>query len=276
MNKAPLKKKRSGRGNKRRRAEGSISSGRRLIRPLGQGLIKGIILLSVVVIISLSFLFLYHTLQRSRHLKLEQVVVQGVDGKIRNELIKMCHLNSDLSMLALKLKELKKKMEKHPWVKTVELERRFPNTLIIRAEKERALALAVLDGLYYVNRWGEIFKKVHASDDLDFPIITGLCRGPDFRSSLMRAFRVIKALEREKGMWSMGELSEIHVKRGKGMSLYFSRLGAEIKMISENVESKMAVLKKVARHLSQKGRMHQVKGIDLNYTGEAVVSFRKG
>jgi cell division protein FtsQ len=276
MNKAPLKMKGNGKGNKRRIGKESLSSGSRLIRPLGQGLVKGIFFLSVVVIISLSFLFLYHTLQRSRHLRLERVVVQGVEGKIRNELIKMCDLNSDLSMLALKLKALKKEMEKHPWVRTVTLERRFPNTLIIRAEKERALALAVLDGLYCVNPWGEIFKKVHTWDDLDFPIITGLCRGPDFRSSLMRAIRVIKALEREKGMWSMGELSEIHVKRGKGMSLYFSHLAAEIKLISENVESKMAVLKKVARHLRQKGRMHQVKGIDLNYSGEAVVSFRKG
>ena len=274
--KAPLSKKRSGKGNRRRRGEEIRSSGRRLIRPLGQGLIKGILFLSVVVIISLSFPFLYNDLLQSRYLKLEQVEVVGVEGKIRNELIKMCDLNSGLSMLALKLKELKKKMEKHPWVRTVKLERRFPNALVIRAEKERALALVVMDGLYYVNRLGDIFKKVHKSDEIDFPVITGLAKGLDSRAPLMRAIRVLKALEREKGPWSMDELSEIHLKKGKGMSLYFSHLGAEIKLISEDVESKMAVLKKVARHLSQKGRIHQVKGIDLNYAGEAVVSFRKG
>jgi len=276
MKKAPFSRKRSGNGNRRRRSEGSRSPGRSLIRPLGQGLIRGILFLSVVVIISFSFLFLYHDLLRSRHLKLEQVEVEGVEGKIRNELIKMCDLNSGLSMLALKLKELKKKMEKHPWVRTVKLERRFPSTLIIRVEKERALALAVMDGLHYVNRLGEIFKKVHKSDELDFPVITGFSEGSDSRAPLMRAIRVLKALEREKGPWSMDELSEIHLKKGKGMSLYFSHLGAEIKLISKDVESKMAVLKKVARHLSQKGRIHQVKGIDLNYAGEAVVSFRKG
>jgi cell division septal protein FtsQ len=174
------------------------------------------------------------------------------------------------------LKELKKKMEKHPWVRTVKLERRFPNTLIIHAEKEKVLALVVMDGLYYVNRLGEIFKEVHQSDELDFPIITGLSRGPHSRAPMMRAIRVLKTLEREKGMWSKGELSEIHVKKGKGMSLYFGHIGAEIKLISEDVESKMAVLKKVASHLSQKGRIDKVKGIDLNYAGEAVVSFRKG
>ena len=167
-------------------------------------------------------------------------------------------------------------MEEHPWLRTVKLERRFPNTLIIRAEKERALAVVVRDGLYYVNRRGEIFKKVHSSDEVDLPIITGCSGGPDSLSSLMRAIRVLKVLEQKKGMWSMGELSEIHVKKGKGMSLYFSHLGAEIKLISKDVKSKMAMLKKVAEHLSQKGRIHQVNGIDLNYTGEAVVSFRKG
>jgi hypothetical protein len=92
----------------------------------------------------------------------------------------------------------------------------------------------------------------------------------------MRVIRVLKELEQEKGMWSMGELSEIHVNKGKGLSLYFSHLGAEIKLISKDVKSKMAMLKKVTEHLSQQGRIHQVKGIDLNYAGEAVVSFRKG
>ncbi len=277
MKKQPRADKRPGKGNRRRKGERRDSSGRPLIRPLGQGLIKGIVILTIVVIISLSFLFLYQYLFRSRHLKLEQVKVEGVKGKIRNELIKMCDLNSDLSMLALKLHELKAKMEKHPWVRTIKLERRFPHTLVIHVEKEKALALIVMEGLYYVNQWGEIFKRVHKSDNTDFPIITGLSKGPDPRVPLMRAIRVLKALKSEKGLKSMGELSEIHLKDGNGMSLYFSRLKAEITLICcEDLESKMAVLKKVAKHLSQKGRIRQVKGIDLNYAGEAVVSFRKG
>ena len=59
-----------------------------------------------------------------------------------------------------------------------------------------------------------------------------------------------------------------------GMSLYFNRLSAEIKLACENLASKIAGLKKVAKHLTQTGRIHQVSGIDLNQDDGAVVSFK--
>ena len=65
------------------------------------------------------------------------------------------------------------------------------------------------------------------------------------------------------------------VTRGE-MSLYFTSLPAEIKLVWNGLEDKMEGLKKVAAHLRKTGRIDEVAAIDLNYDDGAVVAFKKG
>jgi cell division protein FtsQ len=241
------------------------------------GFTKIFCLILAVAVISLSFISIYHYLLNSPYVKLRQVKVTGVDGKIRHDLIRIAGLNSELSLVSLNLEKLKQKMEEHPWVRSVKLERRFPHSLIISVEKQIPSALVMTDKIHYMNQHGEIFKEVNDSEEMDFPIITGASQDIlENHEQLQRAARVIKILESEKGLWSLNELSEIHLERNRGMSIYFSHLAAEIKVTVEDLEDKMYGLSKVAEHLSKTGRIHQVDRIDLNHVDGAVVSFRKG
>jgi cell division septal protein FtsQ len=186
-------------------------------------------------------------------------------------------LNSDLSLLDLNLNELKQKMEKHPWVRSVKLERRFPHTLTVQAEKEAPSALVLMDRFYYMNRYGEVFKEVSELEDMDFPVVTGVSKqGTGASRQLDRAVRIMRILESEAGLWSVNELSEIHVKKDGGASLYFNHLAAEIKLICDDLTVKMAGLRKVAEHLTRTGRIHQVTAIDLSHVDGALVSFKEG
>lgn len=231
----------------------------------------------VIAVISLSFLYIYHCLLSSPYMKLEHVDVEGVDEEIGRELIQLCGLNSDASLLALNLNELKQQMEKHPWIRLVTLERNFPHTLIVRAEKEVPSALVVMGKIYYVNRWGKVFKEVGELEKMDFPLITGLSKQEsNLQEELDMAARLMRTLESEEGLWSLDELSEIHVQNDGGMSLYFGHLAAEIKVKCEDLASKMEGLRRVTEHLSHTGRIHQVTSIDLNHVDGAIVSFRKG
>jgi len=245
------------------------------IHRIGSGFLKIFLLFSVVTLISVGFVSLYHYLIASPYMKLQQVKVEGVDGKVRNELIQICGLHSDLSLLALNLNELREKMQKHPWVRSINLERLFPDTLIVKAEKETAWALVVMDKIYYMNPWGEVFKEVEDSEKMDLPVITGVSKqGPEIRKQLKKASRLMKLLEPEQGLWSLNELSEIHMNEYGGMSLYFNRISAEIKLACEDLKEKIEGLKKVTKHLAQTGRINQVIGIDLNQVDGAVVSFK--
>jgi len=248
-----------------------------MVRRFSPGCLKVFILLSIIAIVSFVFLSIYNYLISSPYLKLQIVDIEGVDKEIRHELILMCGLNPDMSLVALNLNKLKQKMEKHPWIRKVGLERRFPHTLIVDAEKEAPTAVLIADRVYYVNRWGEVFKEVEESDDIDFPVITGVSmKRSETPEQLQSAVMIIKTLSQEKGLWSLDELSEIHVKQYGFVSLYFNNVAAEIKLKCDDLPGKMDGLRKLAKHLRKTGRIRKVTGIDLNYMDGAVVSFKKG
>jgi cell division protein FtsQ len=250
----------------------------RVIPIVGSGLLKVLFLVTGIAVISLSFVFLYYYLLSSPYMKLKQVDMEGVDRKIRQELIETCNLNSDLSLLELNLNELRDKMEAHPWIRSAKLIRRFPHTLIVQAEKESPSALVLLEKLSYMNCWGEIFTQVKEWEDMDFPIITGVSeKDPKaLKEKLEMASLILKALEPEKGLWSSNRLSEIHVNRDGRLSIYFDHMNAEIKLMPCDLQSKIDGLKKVEEHLRSTGRIHQVTSINLNHVDGALVSFKKG
>lgn len=250
----------------------------RVIPIVGSGLLKVLFMVAGIAVISLSFVFLYYYLLSSPYMKLKQVDMEGVDRKIRQELIQICGLSTDLSLLELNLIELRQKMETHPWIRSVKLIRRFPHTLIVQAEKESPSALVLLEKVSYMNHRGEVFTQVKEWQDMDFPIITGVSgKDPNaLKEKLEMASLILKVLEPEKGLWSLNKLSEIHVNRDGRLSIYFNHMNAEIKLMSRDLRSKMDGLKKVAEHLRSTGRIHQVTSINLNHVDGALVSFKNG
>ncbi|MFC1532715.1 cell division protein FtsQ/DivIB [Thermodesulfobacteriota bacterium] len=235
------------------------------------------LLLAGMISVSLLFLYLYQYLITSPYMRLERVIVTGVKGEIKSELIELSELSTDLSMLAIDSNKKKEAMERHPWVRSVELEKRFPHTLVIRAEKEVPRALVAFDNLSYMNRYGEIFKEVEKADNKNYPVITGILKkGSNRDELLMLASRVLDLFESETGAWSYNELSEIHINKDGNIAIYSVSLPAVIKMGSRELDIKKDELKKIVKHLKKTGRINMVKVIDLNYRYGAVVSFKKG
>ena len=248
----------------------------RLIRLMTSLALKLSILFICIFSLSLLFLYLYQSLITSPFLKLEEVIVTGVDEDIKQELVDMSGLSADLSLLEINLNEKKEKMERHPWVRSVELEKRLPHTLFIKVEKEIPRALVVIDELSYMNRWGKIFKEVGWAENKDYPVITGISKTGTRRDEQMRlAARVLDLFESEKGSWSLDDLAEVHINENGNVSLYSMSLATVIKIGSNELDAKKGEMKKIVSHLVKTGQMCMVKAIDLNYRDGAVVSFRK-
>lgn len=233
-------------------------------------------LLGALVLISLLFLFLYDYMLTSPYIKIEQVIVTGVDGEVKGHLLKMAQSSVGKSLLALNQYELKQRIEKNPYLKRVSIEKRFPHTLIIQAEKEKPWAIVVMEELHYMTREGKIFKKIDQTEDMDYPLITGLSKtGGDREMQLKLAIKVLRDLEAEKEPWSLQELSEVHVKKYGGVCLYFCSLPAVIKLNGRELGTKIDELRRLVGHLKRRGYIHLVRGIDLNYRDGATVLFRK-
>ena len=244
---------------------------------LGSRIVQFTFLVIVLVAISVLFLSLYQYMLRSPYIKLEQVVVTGADGELKNDLLKKLRLNDDQSLLAIDLGELKQLLEKDPWIRSVQLEKQFPHTLIIRVQKESPWALVALDKLSYINRWGEVFKAVDETDDVDYPVITGIpTRGIERERNLKLALQALRVLQSRMGPWSMEKLSEIHVDRRGTLFVYSVSINAVIRFRGNELDNKKDELKKIIEHLNRTGRIHMVKSIDLNFRDGTVVSFKKG
>jgi cell division protein FtsQ len=261
----------------KRKNGGRYSELWRKIRHAGLWGLKIAGLLTGLAGISILFVVLYGYLLTSPYIRLEQVEIVGVDEVMTKELREMAGLNFELSLLAIDLDVVQKRLEKHPWVRTVEVEKQFPHGLLIRVEKEEPRALVVADKLYYMNRLGEVFKEVGPNEAVDFPIITGVTTDEsDRQKEVGFSMQVLQFLESQSDPWSLKNLSEIHVRKDGDVSLYFSFLPAAVKLRAQHLESKMEELKKVVEHLNSTGRIHTVKAIHLNYGEGAVVSFKKG
>ena len=228
-----------------------------------------------LVLMSLVFVSLYQYLIRSPYLRLERIVFSGVDEEMRSELVHLAGLTPDLSLLTIDLKEIKRRMEKHPWIRFVKPEKRFPHTLAIKVEKEEPLALVVMDKLYFMNRWGNIFKEADPMGKLDYPLITGVSmNNADRKKYLLRVSHVLNILSNEKSPWSLNDLSEVHVERDGNLSLYFTSFPGVIQTSGRDFGFKLGDLKKVVEHLKRTGRTRMVRGINLNYHDGAAVSFK--
>jgi|GEM_PF-350110 len=286
--------------NKKRKGASPFKA--RAIRVPCSFLLKVFLMVMFVGTLSLSFICIYRHLLTSPYLRLKEVQVRGVDGKMKDELIGMCGLNFDASLFALRLEDVKRRVESHPEIRSAKVERRFPHTLIIHAEKQEVFALVVMDRIRCMNQFGEIFRDLGESESMDLALVTGVSREKaTLEAQLDRALQIMRLLEAEKGAWSLDQLSEIHMRQNGGISVYFNHLKAEINLMQDfpategsrqsgglqegqalaepakeiDLPRKLDRLKRVVNHLRSAGRIHQVGRIDLNYGDGVVVSFLK-
>ena len=258
-----------------KKRRGNLTTMWKTVSLVGVYFLKFSCLVIALVMMSLVFVSIYQYLIQSPYLRLERIIFSGVDEEMRTELVELADLTPNLSLLTIDLKEIKRRMEMHPWIRFVKPEKRFPHTLAIRVEKEEPLALVVMDKLYFMNRWGNIFKEADPMGQLDYPLITGVSMNKsEKKEHLMRVAHVLNILSNEKSPWSLNDLSEVHVKRDGNICLYFTSFPGVIQTRGRDFGFKIDDLKKVVEHLKRTGRTQMVRGINLNYHDGAAVSFK--
>lgn len=256
---------------------GRLSRWRTTFHAFSALVMKGILVLVGLVVISLVFLYLYGYLLTSPYIRLEEVVITGADEEMKGELLNMACLNYEHSLLAIDLNELKQNLEKHVWVRSVSLEKSFPHTLIINVEKEEPWALALTDKLFYMNRWGRLFKELSSDERIDFPVVTGLSQVEEERKEQVEAaVRILRLFETGEPPWDLGHVSEVHVKQDGAVDLYVSFIPGVVKVKVTDLAAKLDDLKEVVQHLVSTGRIHMVRVIHLDYGDGAAVAFENG
>ena len=84
-----------------------------------------------------------------------------------------------ISIFDLNFAALQSRIERHPWVHSVRLQKKLPGTVVIRPELRipRAVLQSQKGKLYYVDESGHAFAPVNARAAWDLPLITALVSG---------------------------------------------------------------------------------------------------
>ncbi|NBD14228.1 MULTISPECIES: cell division protein FtsQ/DivIB [Corallococcus] len=187
---------------------------------------------------------------------LESVSFSGLERASRPELLKLSGLTAGQNLWTLDPAALARSMGQHPWVRKVEVTRRFPRGVSVEVSEHAPAALAVLGDLYVLDEEGEPFKRVTPGDGLDLPLVTGVERDAYVADadSVRAKFREALDVTRAYARLSPGRserLSEVRLENS-GLALV-TATGQEVRLGAGDTEVKLQRLARVRRELSTRG-----------------------
>ncbi len=246
--------------------------------PLLKGLCKAIILIVIVAVGAFICRVVYGYMMDSSLLTLREVVIEGCRKISEREILSITQLDRRPNVLSIELDALRSKVETNPWIARAEIRRIFPDRISIKVTERRPAAIILLDSLYYIDAHGAIFARVPEDQDIDYPILTGLHRD-DFKANPDRSWALVfKALDlitviKEGEVLSQKDVSEIHMDKAFGISIYTKEGAIEIKLGFDHYEPKWKRLERVWRHLGESSLKPLY--IDCNYEKRVIVKMRE-
>ena len=213
-------------------------------------------------------------LLESGYFGVDQIRVEQQIRVSEGDILDASDINIGDSLFDLELHMIGRKIEEHPWIAKAEVERSFPDQVVIRVEERQARAIIDLDYLYYVDRSGEVFKMLESGDELDYPVITGIDRQylldhpNQTQDSLDLALSLMDQLE-QRQLFNLDDVSEIHFDQREGLIMHTRIGGVPVRMGKQNFYAKLNRLEAIYEDLEP--RLLALKYIDLNVTDRVIV-----
>ncbi|UCD71874.1 MAG: FtsQ-type POTRA domain-containing protein [Syntrophobacterales bacterium] len=242
-----------------------------------KGLFKTTKLVLIIAVLAFILRFAYGYMMDSYLLALRKVTIEGCQKTFERELLSMTKLDRKSNILSIDLAKLRSTVEAHPWIERAEIRRIFPDRISIKIVERQPVAIILLDRLYYIDGQGVIFARVPKGHQIDHPVLTGLHQDdfkahPDqSRELVSKALRLVRSMEGGEVL-SQKDVSEIHMDKTFGISIYTNDDAIEIKLGIDHYEAKWKRLERVWRHLQ--ARPLKPAYIDCNYERRVIVKMR--
>jgi hypothetical protein len=174
-------------------------------------------------------------LLRPDHLFVEHVRFEGTQRASQESLRHLADVRNGVTLWGVDLDRAAAGAERHPWVRSADARREWPDTVVVTVEEYAPVALLETDKLHYVDADGTVFL-VARSDDLDYPVITGVGADlgrshPDLPRLVVRdALKLLAALD-DRGLVTRDRVSEIAFSPTVGFTVHVrdrGRSGARI------------------------------------------------
>jgi len=222
--------------------------------------------------------FVTQLLLASDLFRVEQVVVKGNSRLKGEQVVALSDIEIGINTFTLDLGLIGRKIEENPWVDTTRVRRIFPRQVVINIEEREPVAIVNLGYLYYLGKQGEIFKVLDATDNLDYPVITGFdyakvqAHNGEYGQQLKRVVALLSSLSR-RDLFGLNQISEVHFEEGGDLSLFTLDGGVKIKMGTADYDRKLSRLERIYAQLRPKLKM--LEYIDLNVEEKVIVRIER-
>lgn len=236
--------------------------------------VKAALFAGVLFLGSVTFDALYSKLLTVEYFYVQEMIFSGCEKANEDDLYEISGVDHSTSMLALDLKELTKKIKRHPWVKDVAVKKQMPDKVYIGIKERKPVAIVNIDNLYYVDSDAVVFEKLKKGDPTDFLLITGLTEETAFSASgeskdlLKEAVALVRLLS-ERDTFTDAEVSEINLNADKGITLFTYKNAIPIKVGFRFSHERFDKLDRVFAEL--KRRSITPEYIDIDYDKRVVV-----
>jgi cell division protein FtsQ len=227
-----------------------------------QGIVKRAIRVAFQLLLLSFFLFIGHWayihLLSDSYFRLREVEVEGGRKIPKETLLSLTVTEGMPNLFSVKLKEVVKRLESHPWIERVRVRKVFPHKIVIQVEERKPMAIIQLEELYYIDTRGEIFTPVGDRDEYNYPYVTGLTRRflekdpVEAKRLISKALELLRIVSQEK-VPPLREISEIHMEKAFGIQYFTKAEGVEVKMGWEDFEEKLKRLPLIWSDLTKRG-----------------------
>jgi cell division septal protein FtsQ len=130
-----------------------------------------------------------------------------------DELVRLAGVSPGSNIFSLDLEEIRKRVERDPWVHDATVIRELPNKIQVTYRSQQPKAILGADSMYYLNSEGVPFYRVQKGDSLAYPLVQVDGRVTDKELLRERVAASMKVLERfrSSSLYSEKDLGDITV-----------------------------------------------------------------
>lgn len=197
---------------------------------------------------------------------LNQIEITGTQ-KTNPDAIRKTIMATHRNALLADLTQIKLQLESEPWIQSVVIWRKLPNTIRIHITERVPAALVLSGNLYMVDRAGKVIGVYDQSTDhADLPVLTGIT-DPGNEARVLAGLELVKALSADPKV--LGNVSEIHLMSDTESTIYLKGMSFGLLVSKDGI---LPMIKKFLAYSELvKKNFNGLKVIDLRYKDQIIL-----
>jgi cell division protein FtsQ len=242
--------------------------------------IKVLIGLLLILFAAFTTKEIYQKLCHSDFFQITAMKINGNHMVSKEQVTVLSKVDIHSNLLAINISQVKSLLESHPWIAGAEIIRNWPNRLVINVREKKPVALlSRKTGLFYLDNKGHIIAAASPTQELDFPVVTGLenfifntASSDPIPATLQDTMKLLQLSSRNNSILPEQNISEIHITDNGSIILYLLERAFPIYMGKDgDISTRFYRLVKVLRNLYKTREFSSVSYIRLDYLEDTIL-----